>query len=81
MVIPLGNTDPEAGPAVRVPVNPIPSQLSLKVGMAYVTTALHNPGSVPVVIGDGQLATAGASVSLTVTVNVQVAVPLPAMSV
>jgi hypothetical protein len=76
VVMPFGNAEPDAGLHVTAPT---PSQLSLPVGVVYVTTAEQRFESVLCVIGDGQV-TDGASVSLTVTVNVQVAV-LPAASV
>jgi hypothetical protein len=74
VVTPLLNAEPEAGLQLIV----APGQLSLAVAV-NMTTAVHTPESVVVVILPGQTAV-GASLSLTVTVNMQVDV-LPDASV
>ncbi len=74
VVVPTGNVDPDAGVQVIV----APGQLSVTVEV-YVTTASHEPGSLPTAISPGHVAT-GSSVSLTVTVNEHVSA-LPATSV
>jgi hypothetical protein len=65
VVTPFWKVDPDAGMHDGVPT---PGQLSVAVAFLYVTTAEHRFGSVPCVIGDGQVII-GACVSLTVTVN------------
>ena len=77
VLIPGGNTEPEARPLLRV--NTTPEQSSVAVGIEYVTTALHLSTSVPTVISDGQTITGSVS-SVIVTVTLQVVV-LPLASV
>ena len=68
-VVPVVNVEPLAGEQTTVGV----PQLSEPVGVIYVMTAVHNPGSTGDVIADGQF-TVGASPSFTITLNVQVPV-------
>ena len=49
VVTPFGNAEPDGGLQPTV----TPGQLSLALGVAYVTTVEHNPGAVLVTIGDG----------------------------
>jgi hypothetical protein len=65
--------------SLRTPTGAVVPQLSLTVGAPTVTTALHLPASLAVVMLAGQVMTGG-SLSLTVTVKLQVLV-LPCMSV
>lgn len=81
VVTPFGNVEPEAGEQVTeqvwVPWGFVPGlvlpplsqggQLSVTVGSANVTTAVHTFGSVLLTMGAGQV-TVGGCVSLTVTV-------------
>src|SRR5262245_15739517 len=66
VVVPLGNAVPLAGTQVTAPT---PGQLSDAVA-ANVVTAVHTPGSVPLVMFEGQ-EIAGGCRSLMVTVNEQ----------
>jgi hypothetical protein len=68
VVVPFGNTEPDAGLQLAV----APGQLSLAVA-EKLTTAEHWPGSFPWLMLAGQLIV-GFSLSLTVTVNWQLAV-------
>src|SRR2546421_4581914 len=52
VVVPTGNAEPEAGPAVRVTLTP--GQLSLPAGAVQVTTAEHMPLSLDFVMLAGQ---------------------------
>ncbi len=56
VVVPLAKAEPEAG--VQVTVRD-PSHTSLAVGVAKVTAAVHNPGSVSVVMLVGQPVSTG----------------------
>jgi hypothetical protein len=76
VVVPTGNAEPLAKPAVCAMLEP--GQLSLN-GTLYVTTAVHKPASLFTVILLGHVKV-GFSLSFTVTVKLQVAV-LPAASV
>ena len=66
VVTPLANAVPEAGEHVTVRA---PSQASLAVGVVYVATAVHNPGSVLTEMLVEQPAKVGPWLSLTVTVK------------
>ena len=70
VVAPTGNVEPDAGTHATVTT---PGQLSVPVGVVYVTTAEHWPAPAGVEMFAGQV-TVGACVSCTVTVNVQVPV-------
>ena len=69
VVTPLAKVEPEAGEQLTV----APEQLSLAVGVVYVTVAEHWPEAVFVVMFAGHV-TVGAWLSTTVTVNVQLPV-------
>jgi hypothetical protein len=68
--VPMGKKDPEAGEQLT---SIGPGQLSVTVGLGYVTIAPFSPGSLGTVTSAGQVIT-GASVSSTVTVKEQLAV-------
>ena len=70
VVVPTGNTEPEAGNATT----DTPGQLSKAVGRVYETVALHDPGVLFTVILAGQVIL-GAWVSATVIVKVQLSDP------
>jgi hypothetical protein len=74
VVVPFWNVEPDGGLqeiTAGVPPEQMSGQLSVTVGLAYVTTALPEPGGFSLVtIFAGQVIV-GACVSLTVTVNVQ----------
>src|SRR5215475_11890914 len=67
VVTPFANAVPEAGRHVTVPT---PGQLSVGVGVVYVTTAEHTFGSVDFTMFAGH-AIDGGCVSFTVTVKLQ----------
>ena len=75
VVVPVGNVLPLACPAVCAVV--APAQLSVPVGVVYVTTAPHVPASLLCVMLEGQVIV-GFSVSFTVTVKLHDAVLLDA---
>src|SRR3984885_15452735 len=75
VLMPTSNVLPEAGVATTLAT----AQLSVAVNVGYVTTALHNPGSLVCTrFASGRMT--GGSVSFTVTVKLFVAV-FPWMSV
>ena len=65
VVVPTGKVDPDAGTQLTVTT---PGQLSVPVGVVYVTTAEHWPAAFACVMFAGHV-TVGACVSCTVTVN------------
>ena len=65
VVTPTGNVEPDAGTQLTVTT---PGQLSVPVGVTYVTTLEHWPAVFPCVMFAGHV-TVGACVSCTVTVN------------
>jgi len=69
VVVPFGKIAPETGTHEGVP---IPEQLSLAAGAAYVTAAEHWPAAVGTAMFAGHVSE-GACVSLTVTVKEQLA--------
>jgi hypothetical protein len=75
-VLPTGKVAPLDKPLTRVDVPVNGPQLSVKVGLVYVTTALHTLGAVLTLMAGGQVIV-GTSLSFTVTLNVQVLVNPP----
>lgn len=73
VVVPFWKVEPDGGTQTGAPT---PGQLSLTVGAANVTTAVHTPVAAGTVMFAGQVIT-GACVSLTVTVKVVKPPPLP----
>src|SRR5207237_3765853 len=67
VVVPFGKVEPAIGAQETVPTF---EQLSLAVGVEYITDAEHCPAAAGTLIFDGQVIE-GACVSLTVTVNEQ----------
>lgn len=74
MVVPTGKKVPGSFDFVQTKL-PCGVQLSVAEGSVQLTMAPQLPGSVPVVISDGQPEITGAKGSVTVTIELQVALP------
>jgi hypothetical protein len=78
-VVPTGKVDPGVCDFVQTRLAD-GVQLSVAVGSTQVTTALQSPGSLVLVIFDGQPLITGTWLSVTVTVKLHIALILLAAS-
>ena len=80
LLLPTGKADPLTKPLIRVDMPLVGAQLSVKVGLVYVATALQVLAAVDKLMAAGQVSV-GAWVSFTVTRKVQVLVnPAPSVA-